>query len=96
MMAVPDELDHQLGLRPLVGRRGRMSLSGWLNTEGQLGRPGSATLCRSYLWTHQFARALISIENSHRLRLVNSDITYKTDPILFGDTDTVAMNAPGS
>lgn len=51
------DLDRLLKLRVIVARFGEMDLAGWWNTNGQLGRLGTATLRRGLPRTHSFAQA---------------------------------------
>jgi len=51
------DLDRVLKLRLVVARFGEMDLAKWWNTRGQLGRIGTAALCRGFPRTHYFAQA---------------------------------------
>jgi hypothetical protein len=51
------DLDRLLKLRLVVARVGEMDIAKWWNTNGQLGRFGSAALRRGFPRTHQFAQA---------------------------------------
>lgn len=50
-------LDRVLKLRLVVARFGEMDVAKWWNTNGQLGRLGSAALRRGFPRTHYFAQA---------------------------------------
>ncbi len=54
------DLDHLLKLRLTVARYGEMDCAGWWNTQGILGRSGSAVLSRGFPVTHWFAQARIA------------------------------------
>lgn len=51
------KLDNLLRLRVVVARVGEMDLARWWNTNGQLGRMGTAALRRGFPRTHYFAQA---------------------------------------
>jgi hypothetical protein len=51
------DLDRLLRLRLVVGRFGEMDIAKWWNTNGQLGRLGTAALRRGFPRTHYFAQA---------------------------------------
>ena len=55
------DLDRLLKLRVAVARVGEMDLAKWWNTQGQLGRLGTATLRRGFPRTHYLAQGAIGL-----------------------------------
>jgi hypothetical protein len=65
------DFDRLLKLRLVVARVGEMDLAKWWNTNGQLGRLGTAVLRRGFPRTHYFAQARsVFAVAAHRCREV--------------------------